>query len=52
MQGVLPSGLWTGHYEQVHRDYSQQATLEFEDGLIRGDGVDGIGVFHMRLSTA
>ncbi len=42
---ALPSGLWTGHYEQFARNYPQQATLEFADGIIRGDGVDGIGVF-------
>ena len=47
MQGALPSRLWTGHYEQFQRNYPQQATLEFADGLIRGDGVDGIGVFHI-----
>jgi hypothetical protein len=47
MHGVLPSGLWTGHYEQFQHSYPQQATLEFADGLIRGDGVDGIGVFHI-----
>lgn len=47
MQGALPSGLWSGHYEQFRRHFPQQATLEFADGLIRGDGVDGIGVFHI-----
>ncbi len=43
----LPSGLWAGYYEQHKRRHPQQATLEFADGLIRGDGVDGLGLFRI-----
>jgi|JI10StandDraft_1071094.scaffolds.fasta_scaffold530487_2 hypothetical protein len=41
----LPSGMWTGHYEQMGRAYPQHLKLEFADGLIRGDGVDDLGTF-------
>ena len=41
----LASGVWAGHYEQGGRNYPQQMTLEFADGLIRGDGADGLGTF-------
>jgi len=41
----LVSGLWAGHYEQWGQNHPQQMTLEFADGLVRGDGVDGIGTF-------
>jgi hypothetical protein len=41
----LPSGLWAGHYVQFWLKHSQQMTLEFADGLIRGDGTDGLGAF-------
>jgi hypothetical protein len=41
----LSSGIWSGYYEQWGEQYPQEATLEFADGLIRGDGSDGIGTF-------
>lgn len=41
----LPSGLWAGYYVQLLMRHSQQVTLEFADGLIRGDGKDGLGPF-------
>jgi hypothetical protein len=41
----LISGVWAGHYEQAGRKYPQHMTLEFADGLVRGDGADGIGTF-------
>jgi hypothetical protein len=41
----LTSGLWAGHYEQGGEKHPQEATLEFADGLIRGDGRDGLGLF-------
>lgn len=41
----LPSGLWAGHYVQMLMKHNQAMTLEFADGLIRGDGSDGIGPF-------
>lgn len=41
----LPSGLWAGHYVQLFMKHPQQMTLEFADGLIRGDGTDGLGKF-------
>lgn len=44
---TLASGLWTGHYEQWGQRYPQQMTLEFADGLIRGDGADGLGPFKL-----
>ncbi len=37
--------MWAGHYEQHGRTYPQQLVLEFADGLIRGDGRDGLGTF-------
>lgn len=42
---MLASGLWTGHYEQWGNEHPQELTLEFADGLVRGDGSDGIGEF-------
>jgi hypothetical protein len=42
---MLTSGLWTGHYEQYGAHHAQQMVLEFADGLVRGDGKDGIGRF-------
>jgi hypothetical protein len=41
----LSSGLWTGYYEQWGDRHPQETTLEFADGLIRGDGSDGLGTF-------
>jgi hypothetical protein len=41
----LPSGRWVGHYVQLWMRQPQQMTLEFADGLVRGDGVDRIGAF-------
>lgn len=41
----LPSGVWRGHYEQLRRHYAQEMTLEFADGVVRGDGRDGLGPF-------
>jgi hypothetical protein len=43
----LPSGLWAGHYAQRGASYPQRMTLEFADGLVRGDGIDGIGAFFL-----
>jgi hypothetical protein len=41
----LQSGIWAGHYVQFWIKHAQQMTLEFADGLVRGDGADGIGAF-------
>ncbi len=41
----LTSGVWAGHYQQQGRAFPQKMTLEFADGLVRGDGVDAIGTF-------
>jgi hypothetical protein len=41
----LPSGLWAGHYVQFLVKHAQEMNLEFADGLIRGDGTDGLGPF-------
>lgn len=43
----LHSGLWAGHYEQYAERHAQRMTLEFADGVMRGDGVDGIGAFRI-----
>jgi hypothetical protein len=42
---MLSSGLWTGYYEQFGKHHAQQMVLDFADGLIRGDGKDGLGRF-------
>lgn len=41
----LVSGVWSGYYKQLGRKYPQEMTLEFSDGLIRGDGRDVLGTF-------
>src|SRR5262249_54807964 len=41
----LASGLWSGYYEQYGRQFPQHMTLEFADGLVRGDGADSLGTF-------
>jgi hypothetical protein len=41
----LVSGLWAGFYEQARARHPQRMTLEFADGLVRGDGIDGLGPF-------
>jgi hypothetical protein len=41
----LISGVWAGYYEQWGGRHPQDLTLEFADGLMRGDGRDGIGPF-------
>lgn len=46
-RGELHSGRWAGHYEQYGERHAQQMTLEFADGLIRGEGGDGIGAFRI-----
>ncbi len=45
MSVQLTSGLWAGHYEQSGRRHAQHMTIEFSDGIVRGDGRDGIGRF-------
>jgi len=42
---TLYSGLWVGMYEQSRHEYPQKMTLEFADGLMRGDGADDLGTF-------
>ena len=41
----LVPGLWAGFYVQCGHRYPQRLNLEFSDGIVRGDGVDGIGAF-------
>jgi hypothetical protein len=41
----LRSGPWDGYYVQWGRQFPQRMTLEFADGLMRGDGIDGVGAF-------
>ena len=43
----LASGEWAGHYEQGGAKYPQRMTLEFADGVIRGDGIDTVGSFSL-----
>lgn len=45
MPAALQSGRWTGTYTQFGHHYPQALTLEFADGIMRGDGVDGVGNF-------
>jgi hypothetical protein len=45
MSDVLPSGMWRGFYEQHGRHFEQELVLEFADGIVRGDGSDGLGSF-------
>src|SRR5262249_27928277 len=42
---ALPSGLWEGHFRQHFVNSPQVMTLEFADGMIRGDGKDRLGKF-------
>ena len=42
---VMPSGSWTGFYEQRGRQFPQELVLEFADGIVRGDGGDVLGSF-------
>ena len=41
----MPSGAWSGFYEQHGRQFRQELVLEFADGIVRGDGTDGLGAF-------
>lgn len=43
----LVSGEWDGHYEQQGELAPQRMTLEFADGVVRGDGVDQVGTFSL-----
>lgn len=42
---MLASGLWSGYYEQYGKRHPQEMVLDFADGLVRGDGKDGLGTF-------
>jgi hypothetical protein len=41
----LYSGKWRGFYEQHGTAFPQQQRMEFADGIVRGEGADGIGTF-------
>lgn len=41
----LHSGEWRGNYVQFGNAYRQRMVLEFADGIIRGDGIDGVSPF-------
>jgi hypothetical protein len=41
----LYSGNWRGFYAQIGRTFPQQQRMEFADGIVRGEGADGIGTF-------
>jgi hypothetical protein len=47
VKAELPSGEWAGHYAQAAQRFPQRMTLEFADGIVRGDGIDGIGGFRL-----
>ncbi len=42
---AMPSGSWSGFYEQHGRHFGQELVLEFADGIVRGDGTDSLGTF-------
>lgn len=44
MSGLF-SGEWSGYYEQYGARHPQRVTIELADGVVRGDGVDGLGEF-------
>jgi hypothetical protein len=41
------SGPWLGYYEQFGERYPQEQSMEFADGMVRGDGEDGIARFRI-----
>jgi hypothetical protein len=41
----LYSGSWRGYYRQLGVKFSQHQRMEFADGIVRGEGADGIGTF-------
>jgi hypothetical protein len=43
----LPSGRWRGHYEQMGARFPQEQRIEFADGMLRGEGSDGLGTFRV-----
>mgnify|MGYP001548064027 CR=1 FL=1 len=46
-QADFPSGQWIGFYTYPHQSkrYLMDLILEFRDGLVSGEGADGIGFF-------
>ncbi|MFT3880217.1 MAG: hypothetical protein QM703_11220 [Gemmatales bacterium] len=44
---MLPSGLWRGFWEQPYfgRQFMEDFTLKFNDGVVSGGGKDIIGLF-------
>jgi hypothetical protein len=43
----LPSGEWSGTYEQYGSRHPQRMRLEFADGVVRGDGIDALSPFRL-----
>ena len=41
----LFSGVWRGNYVQGGEEYPQEQRMEFADGIVRGEGADGVGAF-------
>jgi len=41
----LPSGQWTGFYQQFGAKFRTDLSLTFASGRLRGDGIDGVGAF-------
>lgn len=44
----LPSGPWTGFYQQFGRKYTTDMHLTFARGRVRGSGADRVGSFVVR----
>jgi hypothetical protein len=42
---TLYSGDWQGFYIQIGCKFPQRQRMEFADGIVRGEGADGIGTF-------
>jgi hypothetical protein len=41
------SGQWRGWYQQMRLQFPQQQTMEFADGMVRGEGGDELGPFRI-----
>lgn len=41
------SGMWRGYFQQMRMKFPQQQTMEFADGMVRGDGGDQLGPFRI-----
>jgi hypothetical protein len=44
-EDFLPSGEWTGFYQQFGAQFRTNLSLSFAAGRLRGEGIDGVGAF-------